>query len=100
MRIPYHGTTPYLGKYDGPFYRLFHIISTPYLWNLSQFTPYLGNITMTPIPFLLFYFLRALEICVRSLPLPSRGPTTDMQRNKDPIPFSREAIECSGNMYV
>ena len=27
------------------------------------------------------------------------SPTTDMQYNKGPTPFSREAIEGSGNMY-
>ena len=51
---------------------------------------------VTPIPFLLIYFLLAREICVRILPLPSRAPTTDMRCNKGPIPFSREAIEGAG----
>ena len=32
--------TPYLRKTDRPFYGLFHIISTPFLGNLSQLTPY------------------------------------------------------------
>ena len=56
---------------------------------------------VTPIPFLLFSFLRAWEImCTYStVPLPSRGPTTYMQCNKGSIPFSREAIEGTGNMY-
>ena len=89
MHIPSHGIPriSYLGKTDGPFYMLFHIIiSTPFLGNFSQLTPYIGNIMVTPIPFLL-YFLLAREICVRILPLPSRAPTTDMRCNKGPIPF-------------
>ena len=45
---------------------------------------------------LLFAFLRAREICVLILPLPS---TTDMRCNKGPIPSPWEAIECSGK-YV
>ena len=35
---------------------LFHIISTPFLGNFSQLTPYLGNIMVTHIPFLFFPF--------------------------------------------
>ena len=49
--------TPYLGKTDGPFYGLFHIISTPFLGNFSHLTTYLGNIMVTPIPFLVLFFL-------------------------------------------
>ena len=96
----YRGTytyahSPYLGKTDGPFYMLFHIISTPFLRNFSQLTPYLGEHYGDPysISFILISFLRAL-------PLPSRGPTTDMRCNKGTIPFSLEAIEGSGNMNV
>ena len=55
--FPISGDTPYLGKTDGPFYMLFHIISTPFLENFSQLTPYLGNIMVTPIPFLSSSFL-------------------------------------------
>ena len=47
-----------------------------------------------------FSFLRAREICVRILPLLSGAPTIDIRNNKGPTPFSREAIEGSGNIYV
>ena len=58
--FPVTRDTPYLGKTDGPFYGLFHIISTPFLENFSQLTPYLGNIMVTPVPFFfLFRFLQA-----------------------------------------
>ena len=48
------------GKLKDFFSRLFHIISIsppPFLGNFSQLTPYLGNIMVTPIPFLLLSFL-------------------------------------------
>ena len=48
--------TPYLGKTDGPFNMLFHIVHTLFVGNFFQLTPYLRNIMVTPIPFLLFYF--------------------------------------------
>ena len=82
---------PYLGENWRTFYGLFHIISTPFWgtfptwplsclwWPLFNFFPFIS-------------FLRAPEICVRILPYTLGGPTTDMQYNKGPFPFSREAI--------
>ena len=52
------------------------------------------------IPFLVFPFLRAQVICVRIFPLPLGGPTSDIRYNKGRAPYSRVAIEGSGNMYV
>ena len=104
-----------------------------YAHSLSRDTPYLGNSVLRAFPhnihplfrelfpidsnsgtlwlplFLFFYFLsflRAPEICVRILSLPSRGPSTDMRCAKGPVPLSpcsREAFEGSGlgkHVYV
>ena len=73
MCIPYHGTLPISGKLTD-ILRVFPHNIHPFLGNISHLTPYIGNIMVTPIPFLLFfYFLQAWEICKRILPLLS-GP--------------------------
>ena len=93
--------TPYLRKTGGSFYRLFHIISIPFLGNFSHLTPYLGNCMVTPIPFLLFYFIffGLGKYVYISYHYP-RGFTTDIQYNKGPTLFSWEAIEGLGNMCI
>ena len=54
----------------------------------SPLTRYLGNIIMTPIPFLFFALWKKPQ-----------GGTTDVY-SKDPTPSSQEANEGSGNMWV
>ena len=61
MHIPYiPRDTPYLGKTDRPFYRLFNVIFNIHPLSREIFpilTPYLGNIMVTHFPFLLFSLL-------------------------------------------
>ena len=103
MRLPYHGTPPISGKLTDLLHAFPHNIH-PFLGNFSQLTPYLGNIMVTLIPFLLFYFLffgLGKYVSYHYLEGGGRGATTDIQLcyNQGPTSF-REAIEGSENMYM
>ena len=55
--VPITGHPPISEKLTDHFTGLFHIlISISYLGSFSHLTPYLGNITVTPIPVLYFFF--------------------------------------------
>ena len=101
MRIPHHGAPPYLGKTDGPFKGFWTDYPPPlyYIGNFSHLTPYLGNIMVTPILFF-FYSSGSGNVCTYVTITFGGGPTTDVQYNKGPIPFSPEAIEGSANMFT
>ena len=96
MHLPYPGTPLISGKLTDHFTRLFHMISTPFLGNISHLNPisqeHYGH------PNLLLF--RAQEIYVGRLLLPSEGggggATTDIQYNKGPTAIFSEAIEGSG----
>ena len=46
IRCPITGHFLSWGKTDRPFHMLFHIISAPFLGNISHLTPHLGTITL------------------------------------------------------
>ena len=91
----------YLGKTDGPFYGLFHIIFTPFYGTFFQLTPYLGNIMVTPFPFFLFFFSSGLgNMCAYFNHYPRAALPEHWPCNKSPILIFWEATEGSGNIYV
>ena len=93
--ITYHGTAPISGKITDLLRLSFafpHNIDPLSRDIFSHLTPYLGNIMVTPIPFLVYFlfFLWAREICVRILALPSGAlTTTDIKYNKESTPPPR-----------
>ena len=84
---------------DGHFHGLFHIISTPFLRNCSQLTPYLENIMLgdpNSHSFLSFSSGSGNMYVFYHYPR-GRYRKYTIYNNKGPTPISWEAIEGSGN---